>query len=46
MSSKTATVTGPAGVGGVRKVTPLAWRRAYSAWMSEDSNEVAGIPSR
>jgi len=46
VSSKTATVAGPAGVAGIRKVTPSAPCLSYSRWMSADSNDVAGMPSR
>lgn len=46
VSSKTAIVAGPAGVGGVRNVTPSAPSLSYSRWMFADSNDVAGIPSR
>jgi hypothetical protein len=46
VSSNTATVTGPACVGGVRNTTPRLRRAWNSASISADSNDVAGMPSR
>lgn len=45
VSSKIASVTGPWNRSSPRKTTPFSFSRVYSALMSLDSNEVAGIPA-
>ncbi|WP_455423544.1 ATP-dependent RNA helicase HrpA [Agrilutibacter solisilvae] len=45
VSSNSAVVIAPIGVGSLRKTTPAARRRAASAWMSSVRKAVAGMPA-